>query len=53
MAHFSEKISTLSDTLHSYKIRLWSNYAYGTENAFFGKCFHPKKAKGEIQDEQF
>ena len=35
----------LSATLHLYNFRLWSNYPYGTENAFFGRCFRPKKAK--------
>ena len=35
----------LSATLHLYNFRLWSNYPSGTENAFFGKCFRPKKAK--------
>jgi hypothetical protein len=47
MAHFSEKISTLSDTLHSYKIRLWSNYGYGKK-----KLLSSRKAAGFPENDQ-
>ena len=45
----------LSATLHSYKIRLWSNYGYGKKRDAYPPGKHPafrKMIKGENEDEQ-
>ena len=47
-----ENSSIFPVNTHTYTFRLWSNYGYGTENAFFGEYFLPKKAKGERYYEQ-
>ena len=49
-----EHTSTISATLHSYNLRLWSNYDHGKKKTLSirkGSCF-PELTKGEIYYEQ-